>query len=52
LKKRFAIVALAIGLAISVGLLAGSRLNSANDYPAVSGAYGIPEVPGHPGGGY
>ena len=52
LKKRFAIVVLAFGLAVSIGLLAGSTVSSSNEQPGSAGAYGISEVPGHPGGGY
>ncbi|HSG82834.1 MAG TPA: hypothetical protein VLC48_11315 [Gemmatimonadota bacterium] len=57
-KRRFAIVALTLVLAILIGALVGSGLvgrgDGPNGYtarPGEAGAYGIPEVPGHPGGG-
>jgi len=41
--------ALVLGLAIVIGVMAGSGLNTTSDQPGSAGAYGIPEVEGHAG---
>ena len=49
MKKRYGIVALVLGLAIVIGVMVGSGLNTTIDQPGSAGAYGIPEVQGHAG---
>jgi hypothetical protein len=57
-RRRIAIVALTLVLAVLIGAVVGSgmlsRREGPNGYtarPGEAGAYGIPEVPGHPGSG-
>ncbi len=61
LKKQFAIVALALALAILIGTVVGSGFFNAGDrvnselYQSQQGegeSYGVRDVPGHPGAGY
>jgi len=61
LKKQFAIVALALALAVLIGTVVGSGFFNASDrmnsqlYESQQGegeSYGVRDVPGHPGAGY